>query len=82
MRLKAALSVLPVPATKLYVNVLLASGSVVPSVPTVAFVPEFSAIRAEEMTMSIGASLTFVTLITNTFSVNKPPWSVDRKRTV
>ena len=79
--LKAALSVSPVPETREYVNVLPASGSLVESVPTVAFAPAFSGIEVEERLMLVGASFTSVTLMVKTFSVEGPPWSVERTRT-
>ena len=61
-------------------NVLPASGSVVESAPTV--VPEawFSATLAAESAMSVGVSLTLVTVIVKTFSKSSAPWSVERTR--
>ena len=71
--LKAALSVLPVPVTSVYVKVLPASGSVVERVPTTALAPAFSAIDVAERAMSVGVSFMFVTVIVNAFSVKSPP---------
>ena len=61
-------------------NVLPASGSVVENVPTAAPTALFSAMDVEEMAMSVGVSLTFVTEIVNAFSVKRPPWSLERTR--
>ena len=63
-------------------NVLPASGSVVLSMPTEALAPAFSAIVLLDRAMSVGASLTLVTVIVKAFSVERPPWSVLRTRTV
>ena len=40
----------------------------------------FSAMLVAEIAMSVGASLTFVTVIVKTFSVERLPWSVERTR--
>ncbi len=66
--LNDALSVSPVPATRVNVNDVLASTSVPLKVPTVAFAPPFSAIDVDDKAMSVGASLTFVTEIVNASS--------------
>jgi len=63
------------------VKVLLASGSVVESVPMAAETALFSAIEVAVRAMSVGVSLTFVTVIVNCYSNQSPPWSVDRTRT-
>ena len=76
-----ALSVEPVPPTRVYVKVLSASESVVESVPMKAPSALFSAIEVADRAMSVGISLTFVTEIANAFSVKSPPWSVERTRT-
>ena len=60
---------------------LLASGSVVESVPMGAPTALFSAIDVADRAMLPGVSLTFVTVIVNAFSVKSPPWSVERTRT-
>ena len=60
---------------------LLASGSVVESVPIGAPTALFSAIEVTGRAMSVGVSLTLVTKIVNAFSVKSPPWSVERTRT-
>ena len=80
--LNAALSTSPVPATSVYVKVFAASTSVVLRAPTAALGPAFSEMLEADNTISVGASLTFVTLITNDFSVNNPTGSVDRIRSV
>ena len=61
-------------------KVLLASGSVVESVPMATPTELFSAIDVAESAMLVGVSLTSVTEIVNAFSVKSPPWSVDRTR--
>ena len=58
------------------------STSVVASVPTVVPLAAFSATVLPESEMSVGASLTFVTVIKKDFSVNRPLASVERTRTV
>ena len=68
-----ALSVEPVPATSVYVNVFPESGSVVVSVPTAAPMELFSAIDDADSAISVGPSLTFVTDIVTTFSNQRPP---------
>jgi hypothetical protein len=77
---KAALSVEPVPATREYVKVLPASGSVVESVPMAVPTALFSAMDVDESVISVGASLTSVTETVNQFSVVSPSWSVERTR--
>ena len=56
---KEALSVLPVPATKVYVNVFAASASVEPKVPTVELAATFSLIAEAESEMSVGVLFKF-----------------------
>ena len=58
------------------------SGSVVDSVPTTALAPAFSAIVLFDSAMSVGVSLTLVTVMAKAFSKNRPPASVLRTRTV
>ena len=49
-------------------------------VPTAVPVEAFSAIEVPERAMSVGASLTLVTVTLNCFSVVRPPRSVERIR--
>ncbi len=74
------LSVDPVPATRLKLCVLAASGSVAESVPTVVPDAWFSATLVLDSPMSVGASLTLLTVIVNTFSNVSEPLSVLRTR--
>ena len=76
LMLNAPLSVSPVPATMVYVKVLLASTSVVVSAPITVLAATFSATLVALNAISVGTSLTFVTVRVNTFSKLKPPWSV------
>ena len=71
--LNDALSVSPVPAANVKVKVVPASTSVPLSVPTAAFAPPFSAIEVDDNAMSVGASLTFVTVIGNASAYVKLP---------
>jgi hypothetical protein len=71
-----ALSSAPVPATNVYVKVFPASGSDVESVPTTVPAARFSATSAFESATPVGDSLTFVTVIESTVSVDRPPRSV------
>ena len=59
-----------------------ASTSVVESVPIELPLGVFSATVLAVRRMSVAASLMFVTVIAKTFSVNRPPTSVERTRTV
>ena len=56
------------------------SGSVEESVPTTALAPAFSAMEVADRAMSVGASLTFVTVIVRTLSPERPLWSEERTR--
>ena len=76
LMLNAALSMNPAPATKVYVNVLPASESVVLSVPITVLAATFSVTVVALNAIAIGASLTLVTVMVNAFSKLKPPWSV------
>ena len=73
LMLNAALSVSPVPATKVYVKVLSASTSVVLSVPIVLFADIFSATEFAVKAISDGTSLTLVIVMVSAFSKLKPP---------
>ena len=73
LMLNAALSVSPVPATKVYVKVLPASTSVVLSVPIVLFAATFSATEFAVKAISDGTSLTLVIVMVSAFSKLKPP---------
>ncbi len=66
------------PETSEYVAVSPASTSVVLSVPTIALEPAFSAIEFTLREMSVGVSLTFVTVIVNVLSKVEFPASVVR----
>ncbi|MCE2726418.1 MAG: hypothetical protein LW698_06525 [Planctomycetaceae bacterium] len=52
------------------------------SEPTVVPLAAFSAMVLPESVTPVGASFTFVTVITKTLSVNRPLASVERTRTV
>ena len=54
----------------------------VESVPTAVPLGVFSVTVAAERTISLGVSLTFVTVTVNDFSVKRPPASVARMRSV
>ena len=82
LRLNAALSVDPVPLTSVKVCVDPASTSVAVNVPTIAFAALFSARLLADSAMSVGASLTSVTVMAKAFSKNRPPASVARTRTL
>ena len=69
------------PATKVYVKVLLASTSVVVSAPITVLAATFSATVDALNAMSVGTSLTFVTVRVNSRSKVNPPASVVRTRT-
>ena len=69
---KLALSVSPVPVSRVKVKVLPVSGSTALSVPTVVPIASPSATVELESVMSVGASLAFVTVIVNCFSNARP----------
>ena len=73
---KLALSVEPVPATKVYVCVSPASASVPAKVPTVVPDAAFSSTLVFDKASAVGASFTFITVMVNSFSNDKPPLSV------
>ena len=75
--LNDALSVSPVPATNVKVNVVLSSTSVPLKLPIVAFAPAFSAMDVALRAISVGASLTALTVNTNvSVVVNVPSLTV------
>ena len=77
-----ALSVLPVPLTKVYTCESLTSGSVVDKVPTVVPLAAFSATVLALNAIAVGASFTLLTVIAKADSTDKPAASVARTRTV
>ena len=79
MLLSIAKSAWSAPPMMPYVSVVPASGSVPVTVCTAVW---FSATLTAADDMIVGDSLTFVTEIVNAFSVQSPPWSVERTRTV
>jgi len=66
------------PATNEYVNVLLASGSVVEKYPTSTFPPKFSLMLLLLNEIDAGVSLTLVILTVNVVSKNCPSELVER----
>ena len=79
---KLALSVSPVPLTKVYVNTSPASISVALNEATVVPEAAFSATELALTVILVGASFTSVTPMVNTFSNVKPPASVTRTLTL
>ena len=79
---KLALSVSPVPLTKVYLNVSPASASVALNEATVVPEAAFSATELALALIFVGASLILATVIINSFSKDKPPASVTRTLTL
>ena len=61
-------------------NVLPTSGSVVSKAADRGPAGWFSATLLADRAMSVGVSLTLVTVIVKAFSKDRPPWSVVRTR--
>ena len=71
---------LPVPLTRLYVQLSPASGSDVENVPTAVPTELFSGLDAGVSEVEIGVSFTLMTVTTNVDSVDRPWASVERIR--